>query len=88
MASSATRPGRHGRQLPGRGRRPCSRQGELAVDAWRCADAPQHMGAARRRWTAQLVELPKMIGVEAVVVCGPGWLRRPAPSAPTRGAWS
>lgn len=44
----------------------------LAVDEW-CngwlrAGAPHHMGAARGSWTPQLLELAKMLGIEAVVV--------------------
>jgi L-arabinose isomerase len=48
------------------------RHGQLPIDewcnAWLCAGAPHHMGAARGRWTPQLLELAKMLGVEAVVV--------------------
>jgi L-arabinose isomerase len=35
---------------------------------WLQAGATHHMGAARGRWTAQLLELARMLGVEAVVV--------------------
>jgi L-arabinose isomerase len=48
------------------------RHDTLAVDewcnAWLRAGAPHHMGAARGRWTPQLLELAKMQGIEAVVV--------------------
>jgi L-arabinose isomerase len=48
------------------------RHDTLAVDewcnAWLRAGAPHHMGAARGRWTAQLLELAQMQGIEAVIV--------------------
>jgi L-arabinose isomerase len=48
------------------------RHSELRVDewcnAWLRAGATHHMGAARGRWTPQLLELARMLGVEAVVV--------------------
>ena len=37
-------------------------------DAWLRAGATHHMGAARGRWTPQLLHLARMLGVEAVVV--------------------
>ena len=37
-------------------------------DAWLRAGATHHMGAARGRWTAQLLHLAQMLGIEAVVV--------------------
>ncbi len=37
-------------------------------DGWLRAGATHHMGAARGRWTAQLLHLARMLGVEAVVV--------------------
>ncbi len=37
-------------------------------DAWLRAGATHHMGAAQGRWTAQLLHLARMLGVEAVVV--------------------
>jgi L-arabinose isomerase len=37
-------------------------------DAWLRAGATHHMGAARGRWTAQLLHLARMLGIEAVVV--------------------
>jgi L-arabinose isomerase len=37
-------------------------------DAWLRAGATHHMGAAPGRWTAQLLHLATMLGVEAVVV--------------------
>lgn len=37
-------------------------------DAWLRAGATHHMGAARGRWTSQLLHLARMLGVEAVVV--------------------
>ena len=37
-------------------------------DAWLRAGATHHMGAAHGRWTAQLLHLARMLGVEAVVV--------------------
>jgi len=48
------------------------RHGELEIDewcnAWLRAGAPHHMGAARGSWTPQLLELARMLGVEAVIV--------------------
>ena len=48
------------------------RHDTLAVDewcnAWLRAGAPHHMGAARGRWTRQLLELAQMQGIEAVLV--------------------
>jgi len=48
------------------------RHGELKIDewcnAWLRAGAPHHMGAARGSWTSQLLELARMLGVEAVIV--------------------
>lgn len=37
-------------------------------DGWLRAGATHHMGAARGRWTTQLLHLARMLGVEAVVV--------------------
>jgi L-arabinose isomerase len=37
-------------------------------DAWLRAGATHHMGAAQGRWTAQLLHLARMLGIEAVVV--------------------
>ena len=37
-------------------------------DAWCQAGATHHMGAARGRWTSQLVALADMLGIEAVVI--------------------
>lgn len=37
-------------------------------DSWLRAGATHHMGAARGRWTAQLLHLARMLGIEAVVV--------------------
>ena len=37
-------------------------------DGWLRAGATHHMGAARGRWTPQLLHLARMLGVEAVVV--------------------
>ena len=37
-------------------------------DAWCQAGATHHMGAARGRWTSQLLALADMLGIEAVVV--------------------
>jgi L-arabinose isomerase len=37
-------------------------------DGWLRAGATHHMGAAQGRWTAQLLHLARMLGVEAVVV--------------------
>jgi L-arabinose isomerase len=37
-------------------------------DAWLRAGATHHMGAARGRWTEQLLYLAQMLGIEAVVV--------------------
>ena len=37
-------------------------------DAWLQAGATHHMGAAQGRWTAQLLHLARMLGIEAVVV--------------------
>jgi L-arabinose isomerase len=37
-------------------------------DAWLRAGATHHMGAAQGRWTAQLLHLATMLGIEAVVV--------------------
>jgi L-arabinose isomerase len=37
-------------------------------DAWLRAGATHHMGAAQGRWTAHLLHLARMLGVEAVVV--------------------
>ncbi|HEY5434025.1 MAG TPA: hypothetical protein VIK13_02215 [Candidatus Limnocylindrales bacterium] len=37
-------------------------------DAWLRAGATHHMGAARGRWTPQLLHLARMLGIEAVVV--------------------
>jgi L-arabinose isomerase len=48
------------------------RHDSLPVDgwcnAWLLAGAPHHMGAARGRWTPQLLELARMLGIQAVVV--------------------
>ncbi len=37
-------------------------------DGWLRAGATHHMGAAQGRWTAQLLHLARMLGIEAVVV--------------------
>jgi L-arabinose isomerase len=37
-------------------------------DGWLRAGATHHMGAAHGRWTAQLLHLARMLGIEAVVV--------------------
>jgi L-arabinose isomerase len=37
-------------------------------DAWLRAGATHHMGAAQGRWTAHLLHLARMLGIEAVVV--------------------
>lgn len=37
-------------------------------NAWLRAGAAHHMGAARGSWTPQLIELAKMLGIEAIVV--------------------
>lgn len=37
-------------------------------DAWLRAGATHHMGAAQGRWTAQLLHLARMLGIDAVVV--------------------
>jgi L-arabinose isomerase len=44
----------------------------LAIDewcnAWLVAGATHHMGAARGRWTSQLLGLAQMLGIDAVVI--------------------
>jgi L-arabinose isomerase len=48
------------------------RHDSLPIDgwcnAWLLAGAPHHMGAARGRWTPQLLELARMLGIQAMVV--------------------
>ena len=48
------------------------RHATLPIDEW-CnewclAGAPRHMAAARGQWAGQLVEVARMLGIEAAVV--------------------